>query len=106
MGQPVPKRGWFAFHPATGIFLPDLEAGSAVPKDASASSAFVVRSDPEQFGIGTDNYDFSQLNPGWVVESVQLQTYSVSCPEVGTSAHNRSGVWEAEWALRGVTSHV
>jgi hypothetical protein len=83
-------------------YFSPTEAGSAVPKDASASSAFVVRSDPEQFGIGTDNYDFSQLNPGWVVESVQLQTYSVSCPEVGTSAQS-FGRWEAEWALRGVT---
>lgn len=76
-------------------------AGSAVPKDASASSAFVVRSDPEQFGIGTDNYDFSQLNPGWVVESVQLLTYSVSCPGVAPSAQS-FGRWEAKWRPRGV----
>jgi hypothetical protein len=73
---------------------------STTPKDAP--SAFVVRSDPEQFGIGTDNYDFSQLNPGWVVESVQLQTYSVSCPEVVTSAQS-FGHWEAAWSPLGVT---
>jgi hypothetical protein len=77
-------------------------AGSAVPKDATASSAFVVRSDPERFGIGRDNYNFSQLNPGWVVGSVELQTYSVSCPEVVTSAQS-FGRWEAEWTPRGVT---
>ena len=70
------------------------------PKDPP--SAFVVRSDPEQFGIGTDNYDFSQLNPGWVVESVQLQTYSVSCPEIVTSAQS-FGRWEAALSPRGVT---
>jgi hypothetical protein len=83
-------------------YVSPTEASDAVPKDANAPSAFVVRSDPEQFGIGTDNYDFSQLNPGWVVESVQLQTYSVSCPEVVTSAQS-FGRWEAEWTPIGVT---
>jgi len=78
------------------------ETGKAVPKDATASSAFVVRSDPERFSIGTDDFDFSQLNPGWVVESVQLQTYSVSCPEVAASAQS-FGRWETEWTPLGVT---
>jgi len=82
-------------------YVSPTEASDAVPKDASASSAFVVRSDPRQFGIGRDSYDFSRLNPGWVVESVQLQTYSVSCPEVATSAQS-SGSWEAEWTPLGV----
>jgi hypothetical protein len=81
-------------------YVSPTEASGAAPKDASASSAFVVRSDLGQFGIGRDSYDFSQLNPGWVVESVQLQTYSVSCPEVATSVQSFGG-WEAEWtALR------
>jgi len=83
-------------------YFSPTEAGNAVPNDASASSAFVVRTDPEQFGIGTDNYDFSQLNPGWVVESVQLQAYSVSCPEAVTSARS-FGRWQAEWTPLGVT---
>jgi len=82
-------------------YVSPTEASGAVPKDASASSAFVVRSDPEQFGIGRDSYNFSQLNPGWVVESVQLQKYSVSCPDVATSAQSFGG-WEAEWTPLGV----
>jgi hypothetical protein len=76
-------------------------ASGAVPKDAASASAFVVRSDREQFGIGRDSYDFSQLNPGWVVENVQLQTYSISCSEVITSAQS-FGRWEAEWTSLGV----
>jgi len=82
-------------------YVSPTRASGAVPKDAAASSAFIVRSDPEQFGVGTDNYDFSQLNSGWVVESVQLQTYSVSCPEVVTSAQS-FGHWEAAWTPLGV----
>jgi hypothetical protein len=83
-------------------YVSPTQAGGAVPEDATASSAFVVRSDRRQFGIGRDNYDFRQLNPGWVVHSVQLQTYSVSCPEVDTSAQS-FGHWEAEWTLFGVS---
>jgi hypothetical protein len=76
-------------------------ASDAVPEDAGAS-AFVARSDPEQFGIGRDHYDFSHLNRGWVVESVQLQTYRVSCPEVAAPVHT-SGVWKAAWTPLGVS---
>ena len=83
-------------------YVSPTRASGAVPKDAATSSAFIVRSDPQQFGIGADNYDFSQLNPGWVVESVQLQTYSVSCPDVVTSARS-FGRWEADWTPLGVT---
>jgi hypothetical protein len=82
-------------------YVSPTQASGAVPKDVTASSAFVVRSDTEQFGIGRDSYDFSQLNPGWAVESVQLQTYRVSCPEVITSAKS-FGRWEAEWTSLGV----
>jgi hypothetical protein len=81
-------------------YVSPTEARGAVPTDAAAS-AFVVRSDPEQFGIGGDSYNFSQLTPGWVVESVQLQTYSVSCPEVAISAQSFGG-WDAEWTPLGV----
>jgi hypothetical protein len=100
---------WVSLHPS-GVgsrsirqleYASPTEASGAVPKDASASSAFVVRSDPAQFGIGRDSYDFSHLNPGWVVESVQLQTYSVSCPEVANSPQSFGG-WEAEWTPHGV----
>jgi len=82
-------------------YVSPTQASGAVPKDATAPSAFVVRSDTEQFGIGRDSYDFSELNPGWVVESVQLQTYGISCPEVITSAKSFGG-WEAEWTSLGV----
>jgi hypothetical protein len=82
-------------------YVSPTQTSGAVPKDANTSSAFVVRSDTEQFGIGRDSYDFSQLNPGWVVESVQLQTYGISCPEVTTSAKSFGG-WEAEWTSLGV----
>jgi len=82
-------------------YVSPTEASDAVSKNATALSAFVVRSDREQFGIGRDSYDFSHLNPGWVVESIELQTYSVSCPEVVTSAQS-FGRWKAEWIQGGV----
>jgi len=82
-------------------YVSPTEASGAVPKNATATSAFVVRSDTEQFGTGRDRYDFSQLNPGWVVESIQLQTYGISCPNVITSARSFGG-WEAEWTSLGV----
>ena len=83
-------------------YISPTQASGTVPKDASASSAFVVRSDLEQFGIGRDSYDFSQPNPGWVVESVQLQTYIVTCTEVANSPQSFGG-WEAEWTPHGVS---
>jgi hypothetical protein len=83
-------------------YVSPTQASGAVPKDATAASAFVVRSDPEQFGIGRDSYDFSHLNPGWVVESVQLQTYRVSCPEVAAAVQS-SGGWDAAWTPLGVS---
>ncbi len=82
-------------------YVSPTQASGAAPEDASASSASVVRSDPGQFGTGTDSYDFGHLNPGWVVESVQLQTYSVSCPVVATTAQS-FGSWEAVWTRQGV----
>ena len=83
-------------------YVSPTQASGAVPKDATASSAFVVRSDPEQFGIGRDRYDFSHLNPGWVVESIQLQTYRVSCPEVAAPVQSSRGR-EAAWTPLGVS---
>jgi hypothetical protein len=69
-------------------------------KDTTAS-AFVIRSDRGQFGIGQDTYDFSHLNSGWVVEAVQLQTYHISCPEPITSSQSL-GRWEIEWTPLGL----
>lgn len=82
-------------------YVSPTQAIENVATDTTASSAYVIRSDPEQFGIGKDNYDFSQLNPGWVVEAVQLQTYRISCPEVITSAQSL-GRWETEWTPLGL----
>jgi len=83
-------------------YVSPTEPGSIIPTDAAASSALIVRSDPDRFGIGRDNYDFTRLNPGWVVDSVRLQTYSVSCPEGLTPAQS-SGGWEAAWTPLGVS---
>jgi hypothetical protein len=54
--------------------------GEDIPPDAANLSALVIRSDSEAFKGGTDKYEFSALNPGWVVESIQIQTYDVACP--------------------------
>jgi hypothetical protein len=80
-------------------YISPTGANGAVPKDAP--SAFVVRSDTEHFGTGRDNYDFSQLSPGWVVESVQLQTYRFLCPEIVPV--QSSGTGEAAWSPFGVS---
>lgn len=82
-------------------YFSPTQASDAVPRDASMSSAFVVRSDHEQFGIGRDVFDFSRLNPGWVVESIQLQTYGISCPGVVTLLQS-VGRWDAEWTSQAV----
>jgi len=70
--------------------------GSDVPYGAAGTSAFVIRSDSESFAVGRDVYDFSRLNPGWVVDSVQLQTYSLSCPG-SVSSTESSGNWGLQW---------
>jgi len=54
--------------------------GEDIPPDAANLSALVIRSDSETFDGGTDKYEFSALNPGWVVESIQIQNYDVACP--------------------------
>ena len=76
--------------------------GSGIPADAVTASAFVSRLDADDFGPGADVYDFTQLNPGWVVDSVQLQTYNVPCP--GTSiSRQSSGHWDTQWNGRRLT---
>jgi hypothetical protein len=61
-------------------FLSPPGRGDEVPRDAKSMSALVVRSDPDPFSGATDYYDLSGLNPGWVVESIQLQRYAATCP--------------------------
>jgi hypothetical protein len=75
---------------------------SEIPKDAAGTSALVVRSDSERFIAGSDTYDFSNLAPGWVVHSVQLQTYSIACPADITYAES-FGHWDLTWEQRGFT---
>lgn len=76
--------------------------GSGVPPNAAGASTFVSRLDGEDFGPGADVYDFSQLNPGWVVESVQLQTYDIACPGSSLTRHS-SGHWDTQWNGRKLT---
>jgi hypothetical protein len=82
-------------------YVSPTQAVGNFAKDATAS-AFVIRSDREQFGIGEDSYDFSHLNSGWVVEAVQLQTYHISCPGPITSSQSL-GSWEIEWTPLGLS---
>jgi hypothetical protein len=76
--------------------------GNQVPKDAAGTSAIVVRSDSERFVSGSDRYDFSNLAQGWVVHSVQLQTYSIACPADVTYSES-FGRWDLTWEERGFT---
>jgi hypothetical protein len=98
---------WVTLHPTTAPHpIRQLEyvsppgRGEGVPGDAINSSALVVRSDSGDFGFGTDKYDFSRLNPGWVVDSIQIQSYAISCP--GDISITRSfGHWNITWTERG-----
>ena len=76
--------------------------GEEIPKDAVGTSALVIRSDSEAFAPGSDTYNFSQLQAGWVVDSVQLQTYAISCP--ADIAYAKSfGRWDVAWEQRSFT---
>jgi hypothetical protein len=71
-----------------------------MPPDAAGASAFITRSDSQPFSTGKDVYDFSQLAPGWVVESVQLRVFNAACPgESKVSVSN--GSWETSWTPHG-----
>jgi hypothetical protein len=76
--------------------------GEDIPPDAANLSALVIRSDSETFDGGTDKYEFSALNPGWVVESIQIQNYDVACP--GDVTHTeQSGQANLQVEDRGLT---
>ncbi len=82
-------------------YIAPASKGRDVPNDAVGTSALVRRSDSEKFAPSTDIFDFSRLLNAWVVESVQLQTYSVSCP--GSTTYSDSfGQWATEPDLRSV----
>jgi hypothetical protein len=76
--------------------------GSEAPRDAGEISAFVVRVDADNFGAGRDIYDFSRLNSGWAVDSVQLRAYSASCPGSVTTVQSL-GRWDVAWGPRSFT---
>lgn len=90
--------------PARAIHQVEFESppvgGPEMPLDAVGSSAFIVRSDPRAFTTGKDNYDLSQLAPGWVIESVQLRVFDAVCPgESKVPVSN--GSWDTSWAPHG-----
>jgi len=76
--------------------------GTDVPRDSHEMSALVVRSDVDSFVAGSDAFDFSALNSGWVVDSIELQRYSAICPGDVTRAEQR-GMWSANFDARGFT---
>lgn len=71
-----------------------------IPAEALGSSVFIVRSDREPFAAGRDLYDFSQLSPGWAVESLQLNQFGVSCPGDRPLAESK-GAWATAWNPHG-----
>jgi len=75
-------------------------SGEEGPPEAVGSSAFIVRSDPHSFGEGKDVWDFSQLTPGWTIESVQLEVFSTTCPG-GDRSPISSGSWTTNWTAHG-----
>jgi hypothetical protein len=75
-------------------------AGEELPAEATSSSAFVARSDPQAFATGKDSYDLSQLAPGWAIESVQLRVFDAVCPGENKLPVS-NGSWETTWTPRG-----
>jgi hypothetical protein len=101
---------WIKLHPSAVRSRPieQLEylsppvKGGGVPESAAGASAFVSRVDSDNFGPGADVYYFDQLTPGWVIDSVQLQNYVVTCP--GTELDSKSfGAWGTQWDRRKLT---
>lgn len=73
-----------------------------IPTEAVGASVLIVRSDREPFAAGRDHYDFSQLSPGWSVESLQLNQFEVSCPGDRLPAESK-GIWATTWNPHGFT---
>lgn len=113
-GQPTPLKtvvaSWVKLDATTARSRPiqqleyvsPLVGGEEVPHDAAGMSALVVRSDPEAFMSGTDSYDLSALAPGWVVESVELENYLVTCPGDVTSTQ-QTGSWNTTFDVYSFT---
>jgi len=77
-------------------------SGGETPKEATGATVLVIRSDSEAFTGGSDAFDFSQLGPGWAVESVQLQTYAGACPADLSYSHP-FGRWDLSWGPKSFT---
>ena len=97
---------WVTLQPSTthARHIQELEyvsppsKGSSAPNDAAANSLFVARYDSEDFAAGSDTLHLGRLSPGWVVDSIQLQTYSIPCP--GDVIHaGAKGRWNVRWSL-------
>jgi hypothetical protein len=111
-GQPIPLKtlvaSWAKLEATTAFSRPiqqleyvsPLVGGEELPRDAAGMSALVVRSDPDAFIGAADSYDFSALAPGWVVDGIQIQSYSVTCPGDVTSTH-QVGNWNATFDPNG-----
>ncbi len=92
-----------AFHPIAQLeYVSPPAHGREVPHDAAGMSALVIRSDPNAFIGASDFYNFSALNPGWVVESIEIQMYSITCPGDVTRAE-QAGTWDAHFGAHGFT---
>jgi hypothetical protein len=106
----VIPASWVRLHPTKvrSRALEQLEyvsppvKSNEVSRDSGGISARVVRSDSESFGPGSDTYDFSNLALGWLIHSVQLQTYRIACPADITYAES-FGHWGLTWEQRGFT---
>lgn len=100
---------WVVFTTAGGNRpLPQLEfvsppiGGEEIPRRAENMSALVIRSDSKAFEGGSDTYDLSALNPGWLVESIRIQKYAASCPGDVTRTSD-SGEWSTTFHESGFT---
>lgn len=90
-----------SLHPIRQLeFLSPPLVGEEVPRDAVKASALVVRADTDQFGSGTDYYDFSALPSGWTVESLQIQRYPGICPGDVTRVEDLDG-WKTVFDAHG-----
>jgi hypothetical protein len=76
------------------------DTSDEIPPDALGSSVFIARSDRKPFVAGRDLYDFSQLSPGWAVESFQLNEFAISCPADKVPAESK-GAWTTIWSAHG-----
>jgi hypothetical protein len=85
-------------------YISPARGGDPFSPYSPSMSALVIRSDSGRFAGRSDFYDFSRLNPGWTVESVQLQHYSIPCP--GDVMHTQEeGNWTTNFDAHGFSVH-